>query len=110
MGTSTRPATTFHLAFNPILPWPALALAALAVVGLTLWVYRDRLRASPKRARWVALGLRVAALILCLMAALRPTVVLLEKVHQPTSIVFLIDQSASMKINDEVGNHKRIDS
>ena len=45
--------------------------------------------------------------MLCLLAALRPSVVLQEKKKQAASLVFLIDGSTSMKINDEVRGQTR---
>src|SRR5512135_2031428 len=96
-----------HVSFSPIGPWPVLALASLAVMALTLWAYRQRLRGTTGRWRWVALGLRLAAVLLCLLAALRPSVVLQEKKKQAASIVILDDRSMSMKITDEVGGKSR---
>ena len=40
--------------------------------------------------RWFALGLRLAAVLLCLIAALRPSVVFKEKKKQPATLVFLL--------------------
>ena len=45
---------------------------------------------------------RLAAVLLCLLAALRPSVLLQEKKKRPATLVFLLDDSSSMKINDEV--------
>ncbi len=63
-------------AFNPIGPWPVLLVAAVAVTGLTLWAYSRRLKGSDGRWRYVAVALRLLALLLCLLAALRPSVYL----------------------------------
>src|SRR6185437_12900856 len=57
--------------------------------------------------RWVALGLRLAAVLLCVLAALRPSLLLQEKKTQASSLVFLLDNSSSMKINDEVRGQTR---
>src|SRR5207247_1497776 len=57
--------------------------------------------------RWFALGLRLAAVLLCLLAALRPSVVILEKKKQPSAIVFLLDASKSMQITDQAGGKSR---
>ena len=67
------------LSLNPIAPWPLLGPLALLVMGLSLWVYVQRLRGTLGRWRWFALGLRVTAMILCLIAALRPSLVILQK-------------------------------
>lgn len=97
------------LSFSPIAPWPVMALIALAVLGPTLWAYRLRLRGTTGRWRWVALGLRVAAVLLCLFGASRPAAVVLKKVKQAASILFLLDASESMGITDEVAGRSRWD-
>ncbi len=61
------------------------------------------------RWRWFALSLRLLAILLCLMAALRPKVTLNEKKKQAASLVYLIDTSKSMMIADEVNGQSRWD-
>jgi uncharacterized membrane protein len=95
------------VSFNPIGPWPALVAAALVVLVLTLWAYARKLRGSEGRWRWVALGLRLLALLLCLLAALRPSVIVQEKKRQAASLVFLIDSSKSMLLSDELRGQSR---
>ena len=95
------------VSFSPIGPWPVVVVAALVVMVLTIWAYRRRLRGTRGRWRWLALGLRLAAVLLCVAAAFRPSVVVQEKKKQPSSIVFLIDDSASMQLNDEVRGQTR---
>src|SRR3954469_3011195 len=95
------------ISVSPIGPWFLVVLAALVVTVLTLWAYQQRLRGSTGRWRWFALGLRLAAVLLCVLAALRPSVVLQEKKTQASSLVFLLDNSSSMKINDEVRGQTR---
>jgi hypothetical protein len=94
---------------SPIGSWPVLVVAALAVTALTLWAYSRRLKGSSGRWRWFALGLRLLAVLLCLMAALRPTVFLKEKKKQKASVAVLLDTSSSMLIGDEVGGKTRWD-
>jgi hypothetical protein len=95
------------ISLSPIGPWYAMVVAALAVMVLTAWAYERRLRGTTGLWRYVALGLRLAAVLLCLLAALRPSVVLQEKKKQAASLVFLLDGSRSMKINDEVRSQTR---
>ncbi|MDG3007319.1 glutamine amidotransferase [Paludisphaera mucosa] len=97
----------FSVSLNPIAPWPFLVVASAAVVGLTIAAYARKLRGPGASWRWVALGLRLFALLLCLLAALRPSVILQEKKKQAASIVFLLDSSTSMKIQDEANSTAR---
>jgi len=97
------------ITFNPIGRWPFLLGAALAVTVLTLWAYSRRLRGTVGRWRYFALTLRLLALLLCLLAALRPSVYHNEKKKQNSSIVVLVDTSSSMLMNDEVRGQSRWD-
>ena len=97
----------FSVSLNPIGPWPALVAAAFVVLVLTLWAYARKLRGSSGGWRWVALGLRLLALLLCLLAALRPSVILQEKKRQAATLVFLLDSSTSMTLSDEVKGQTR---
>jgi len=97
----------FSLGFNPIASWPLLLAASAAVVALTVAAYARKLRGEGGRWRWVALSLRLFAVLLCLLAALRPSVVLQEKKKQASSVVFLVDSSTSMLIGDEANGKTR---
>ncbi|MFO0891853.1 MAG: glutamine amidotransferase [Isosphaeraceae bacterium] len=95
------------VSLNPIAPWFFLVAASAVVLVLTLWAYARKLRGSAGRWRWLALSLRLLALLLCLLAALRPSVILQEKKRQAASLVFLIDSSTSMLLGDEVSGQSR---
>jgi uncharacterized membrane protein len=97
------------LTFNPIGPWPVLLGAAVAVTALTLWAYSRRRKGSSGRWVYVAITFRLLALLLCLLAALRPSVLLNEKKKQNASVVVLVDVSTSMNIGDEVRGQTRWD-
>ncbi len=97
----------FSVSVSPIVPWPVLVGVILAVTGLTLWAYRRRLRGTSGRWRWVALSLRLVAILLCLLAALRVSVSLPEKRTSQSSLVLLVDNSSSMNISDEAGGKSR---
>jgi uncharacterized membrane protein len=97
------------VSLNPIGPWPLLFGAAVAVLVLTLWAYSRRLKGTDGRWRYVALTLRLLALLLCLLAALRPSVFVDEKKKQDASIVVLLDTSTSMQFGDEVRSQSRWD-
>lgn len=93
--------------FDPIAPWPVIALASAAIVGLTLWAYWKKLRGTTGRWRWVALGLRMAAVALCVLAALRPSLLILKKEKQSATVLFLLDVSSSMELGGEAGGLTR---
>jgi hypothetical protein len=99
-----------NLSFSPIGPWPVVAVTAVGIMALTVWAYWRRMRGTSGGWRWVALGLRVAAVLLCLVASVRLSVVIREKTKQRASIVFLLDDSSSMTITDEANSSRRWDA
>jgi hypothetical protein len=98
---------SISVSFSPIVPWPVLVVTVLAVTLLTLWAYSRKLRGTSGAWRYLALGLRLLALLLCVLASLRPSVVLQEKKKQAASLVFLLDSSRSMVLADEVRGKTR---
>jgi uncharacterized membrane protein len=98
---------SFSVSVSPIVPWPILIGVIVTVTVLTLWAYRRRLRGTTGGWRWVALSLRLLAVLLCLLAALRPTVTLQEKKKQAASLIVIVDDSTSMNISDEVRSQSR---
>ena len=100
------------LTLNPIGPWPILLKAAVLRIDSARSrsaAYSRRLKGSNGRWRYVAVALRLLALLLCLLAALRPSVFLNEKKKQNASLVVLVDTSSSMSIGDEVRGQTRWD-
>jgi uncharacterized membrane protein len=95
-------------AINPIAPWPIVALASVAVVLLTLWAYRRKLQTTTGRWRYLAIALRLAALLMCLLAMFRPSLLLLQKVKQTATVIFLTDTSQSMGLGGEAGGQTRL--
>ena len=74
------------VSFTPVGNWFVVAAFAVVVTGLTLWAYWPKLKTSTGAWRWFALGLRLAAVLLCVVAALRPSVVFKEKKKQPATL------------------------
>jgi hypothetical protein len=93
---------------DPIGPWPLMTLGAIAVVVLTILAYQKKLRSADARWPWVAFGLRMAAVALCIAAAFRPSLLLLAKVKQTTSVLFLIDSSGSMSLGGQAAGQTRL--
>ncbi len=92
---------------DPIVPWPWVVVLAVVITWLTLWAYSKRLSTTSGRWRWVALSLRLMALVLCLMATMRPSIVFQKKDKQPSTVAFLTDASKSMTIQDEANSQTR---
>ncbi len=97
----------FSLSVSPIVPWPVLIGVIGSVTVLTLLAYRRRLHGTSGRWRWVALSLRLLAILLCLLAALRPSVMIPQKEKKQASLIFLVDGSTSMNIADEAREKTR---
>lgn len=95
-------------AINPIAPWPIVAIVSAAVVLLTLWAYRKKLRSTAGRWRYIAVALRMTALLMCLLAMFRPSLLLLQKVKQTAAVIFLTDTSQSMSLGGEAGGQTRL--
>ena len=96
-----------HLSIKPIWPWPVVLVVGLAVLALTLWAYRQKFRGTTGRWRYVALGLRLVAVLMCFFATLRPSLLIDEKKKQDSTFLFLLDGSGSMNLTDEVGGQSR---
>ena len=94
------------IAFYPVGGY-ATVIAAMAVLLLLLLAVRPP-RNKMTRPRALALaGLRSAALVLVLLAMLRPTVVSTEIRKQAATVVVLMDRSRSMQVTDAFGSKSR---
>lgn len=106
--------TEYFLSTKPAYPWseyplglPALGLFAAALVGITLWTYLKHPAATRRRVA-IILTLRLAALAIALLTALRPSVGIQEDPKVPSVLIVGIDLSESMTIQDEFNNQSRI--
>ena len=98
---------------DPIWPWshatlglPALAAVALVLVILTVWTYRGVTRATGPRLA-ALLGLRLLALALACFMVLRPSLASKADLRLPSTLLFLLDASESMTIQDEYSGQSR---
>lgn len=109
------PSTTdYFLSTKPAYPWseyplglPALAAVAAALVGITLWTYLKHPAATRRRVS-IILALRLVALAIALLTALRPSLGMQEDPKVPSVVVIGIDLSESMTIKDEFNAQTRI--
>src|SRR6476660_49149 len=99
----------YFLSANPAEPWnlsavgwPALAAVAAGLIALTLWTYRG-LPAAGRRIGLV-LALRLAALAVAVLTAVRPSVGVQEDPKLPSVLIIGIDLSESMTVPDELNN------
>jgi hypothetical protein len=88
---------------------PAYAVVAVVLALLTIWTYLGHPQASGRRLT-IILGLRLAALAVTLITAVRPTVGVNENPKQPSVLPIGIDLSESMTVKDELGGQARVDA
>jgi uncharacterized membrane protein len=104
-----------ELSFNtdPTWPWSAgttglmlLVALALVLIGLTVWTYMG-VRGVTFRRVLIILGLRLGALLLALLAVVRPAVASRDQLKAPSVLVVAVDDSESMTIQDEFDGQSR---
>ncbi len=91
--------------------WPLWAVAAgfAAAVGLILGLYRYEAGAvSPRRAGWI-IGLRLAALALLTWILIEPAWVREVEREPRRKVVFVYDESASMRLTDPGSERSRVE-
>jgi len=108
--------SSFFLSTRPAYPWsvypiglPALAIVAALIVVVTVWTYLGHPQASRRRV-FVVLTLRLLALAVTLLTALRPSVGVQEEPKIPSVLLIGVDLSESMSMKDEVNGQARIDA
>ncbi len=89
-------------------PGALVAVAGLLVL-VTVWAYRRHPLASRRRVA-ALVALRLLALLLALVTAVRPSVGVLENPKVPSALVIGVDVSDSMNVPDEAGGVARIDA
>jgi hypothetical protein len=106
----------YFFSSRPAFPWsvypvglPALGVVAALLVVFTVWTYLGHPQATRRRVM-IVLALRVAALAVTLLTAVRPSVGVNENPKQPAVLAIGVDVSESMSVRDEVGGQARIDA
>jgi Ca-activated chloride channel family protein len=97
------------MTFAPIIPWPLLALTFAALLGFTAWTLVRGGR-SRRRRTWKPAALRSAAVVLLLLAALRPGWAGGQAQAGATDldVFFVVDTSTSMAAEDYNGTSTRL--
>jgi hypothetical protein len=110
--------TDSSIFFNarPAYPWsissiglPALGLVALLLVLFTIWTYSGHPNATRRRI-FIVMCLRLLALLVVLLTAVRPSVGVQENPKLPSTLLIGIDTSESMTVRDEVNSQPRIEA
>src|SRR3954453_17005998 len=77
-----------------------LLVAAAALVALTIWTYTGSSASTPKRVGTL-IALRLTALLLAVLLALRPAAAITEIPKLPSTLIIVVDSSESMSVKDE---------
>ncbi len=86
---------------------PLLALLVVLLLGVTVWfLYRHTTRAVSPTWKRTFIGLRVAVLVLLFMILLRPAITTWQVNPQETWLAVLVDDSASMAVQDLNGSSR----
>ena len=108
--------TSLFFSTRPAYPWsiypiglPALLIVAILLVLFTLWTYLGHPQATRRRVITVMV-LRLCALAVTLLTAVRPSVGFQEEPKIPSVLLIGIDMSESMTVKDEVNGQARIDA
>ena len=88
---------------------PALGLVAGLLVALTVWTYLGHPQATRKRIL-IVLGIRLLALLIALLTAVRPSLGIQEDPKLPGTFLLGVDLSESMTVRDELGGQARIEA
>jgi hypothetical protein len=111
-----NPMSDYFISSRPGFPWsiypfglPALAVVAALLVLFTIWTYLGHPQATRRRVL-IVLVLRLAALLVALLTAVRPSVGVNENPKTPSVLLIGVDVSESMTVKDAVGGQARIDS
>ncbi len=97
-----------RLVFSPVGGYLLVALAAAVLLGL-LALGPGRSRVSNGRRR-ALIAIRLAIVLLIVLAMLRPTLVWTTISRKPATLLVLADQSRSMQVADAAGEKTRWDS
>lgn len=83
-----------------------LAVCAGVLVCLTLWTYLGSAQTTPRR-MFILIFLRLLALLIAILTALRPSLAVTEQPRQESTLIIALDTSKSMSITDEYNKLNR---
>jgi hypothetical protein len=85
-----------------------IAISAVVLVGLTIWTYVGAAQTTPRRL-FLLVGLRLLALIIAILTALRPALSITDQPKQRSTLIIVLDASESMSVTDEYDKLSRWD-
>lgn len=77
-----------------------LGASAVLLIFLTVWTYLGSAQSTPRRL-FTLIGLRLLALSIAILMAIRPAAAITEIPKLPSTLIVVIDSSESMSIKDE---------
>ncbi len=83
-----------------------LGVVALLLILLTLKTYTGHAQITRRRV-FILLVLRLLALLLAVLTALRPSIAWFDRPKIPSTLIIVIDQSESMSVKDEYNDYSR---
>lgn len=86
--------------FEPIWPWPWVALVVVATLAVVMATYRRRLARLPPAQRVLLLGLRLVAWAVLMFSLARPLVEFTRVDPHGAALLILADASRSMGVKD----------
>lgn len=90
-----------QLSLNPVFDsYLVVAVLTALLLAVIAWTYPQRLAGVALPWRRLLFGLRMAVVLLALLAMLRPALVFTETKEQSASLLVLVDRSRSMLIRD----------
>jgi uncharacterized membrane protein len=95
-----------QLGFEPIFEsYLAVAIASIALLSLA--ALRPQFGSLTPRRRWILTGLRLAVVLLAVVALLRPTWITTIRTPRPSVFLVLLDMSRSMNLSSGRSEQKR---
>lgn len=104
-----EPDRTYDIVTNPawrpfteadVPGYVVLLVTGVLLIGMTVWTYAGSSTGTRKRIG-ILVGLRLVALFLAVMVALRPSAAVTEIPKLPSTLIVVIDSSESMTLKDE---------
>jgi uncharacterized membrane protein len=113
LGPLSKSRIVFGLGLLVLIWWlatlrPLVLSTGLVLIAITVWTYRGVPEAGPRRIS-ILVALRLLAILVAAVTVIRPSLGFHDDKQLPTSLLLLLDRSASMTIQDEIDGRSRWD-